>query len=449
MGAGVYVQAHALGMVRKGRRRADDLALLESGDDERARSASSGMYSPHAGVELPLTIQVRATECLYAAERADAPTAILAMDALSSETRAPDMAELRAVWNLQRFAAALERRIIAKGGIARPRDRSGKEAPEEPARMDEWRRGVRKTTYLTLAVGAALAGVYQAPLRTLAKDDIREYKDWFSYPREPEVLAARWPALQTLTTPAQDAAVFGDLDAWLLAHLLDNDQDGRAAMTDRFARSYGRALTCTGETYCVCVLDGHSHADAHHVIWELIKMLWMAHKMHDLLDDNDAARRRDERRPSSSAHGRALVAPFRYFVTLSVDPDSLSAASTTDAPLTRVFDFVEHVNSESGQMTNYQQGLQIPPLWAKFFVYFLHRHFDLAFDLEFLDHYEELAGIHTRGFETALTQTLGLFSLDTVDGRDCSNYHLDDLCAVDFLSGDEILEPAGQEVTYY
>lgn len=431
------------------RRRADDLAFLASRDDERARSAAGGTF-PITTCRDTISLtepQVRATERLHAAERADAPTGVLAMDALGGGTRAPDVAELRAVWKLQRFAETLESRIVADDTLRKPEDRDGEEAPEEPARMDEWRRGFRKTTYLTLAVGAALAGVYQAPLRTLAKDDISESTDGYSYSLQPEALAARWPALQTLRTPAQDTALFGDLGAWLLRHLLDDDRAGREAMADRFARGCGRAKACPGEGVCDCVLEGHSHADAHHVVWELAKVLWMAHKMHAVLDGHRAARRRDERQPSP-VPGRALVAPLRYFVTLSVDPDSLSAASTTDARLNRVFDLVEGVNSGSEQMTEYEEGLQIPPLWAKFFVHFLQRHLDLAFDLEFFDHYEVLRGVHTRALESAFMRTLGLFALDTVDGR-IGARRPDDLCMVDFLNGSEILEPAGQEVTYY
>lgn len=436
-------------MVCPRRRRADNLAFLASRDDERARSAAGGTFPITTCREtFPLTKpQVRATERLYAAERAAAPTGVLAMDALGGRTRAPDVAELRAVWNLQRFAETLESHVVADDTLRKPEDRDGEEAPEEPARMDEWRRGFRKTTYLTLAVGAALAGVYQAPLRSLTKDDIDESStDGYSSPRQPEVLAARWPALQTLTTPAQDAALFGDLGAWLLRYLLDDDRAGREAMADRFARGCGRAKVCRGEGVCDCALEGHSHADAHHVVWELVKVLWMAHKIHAVLDERGAARRRDERQPSP-VPGRALVAPLRYFVTLSVDPDSLLAASTTNARLNRVFDLVEGVNSGSEQMTHYEEGLQIPPLWAKFFVHFLQRHLDLAFDLDFFDQ-DEVILVHTRSLECAFMRTLGLFALDTVDGRSGARWP-DDLCMVDFLNGSEILEPAGREVTYY
>lgn len=409
--------------------------------------------------------QTRAAQVVLAAELAGAvPPKAMDVDALSSQVRAPDVAELNTVWNIQRFSRAVERQFTTDTRMKLPRDRQGKEneGPEDTARMGEWRRGVRKTIYLTLIAGAALAGIYQEPLHALEENDeeLGERVGGILLPQEPEEFAQTLTVLQTLTTLEQDMDVFSFLDQWLLRHLL-NDRDALEEVAHRFRHGYGRAKTCPGTAHCqVSLKGGHSHVEAHYIVWELMKMLWMAHKIHEILSQNEVVQRgkdgdvdgdvADGRAPAPPpSRGCAVVVPMRYFAAVSADvAGDLCVADPTTKSLSRAFELLEYVNSESGQPTHMEEGLQVAPLWVKFFEHFLRRHFGLAFIVEFFDHYEALRGVQPSGFEAALSRTLGLFALDDVAGR-AGFAWTSDLCCADFLGGPEILECAGRAVTYY
>lgn len=59
-------------------------------------------------------------------------------------------------------------------GLTIPNDMRGKYSdgsPEDPERMVEWRTGLHRAFYRSLIVGAALAGIYQEPLRTIEESE--------------------------------------------------------------------------------------------------------------------------------------------------------------------------------------------------------------------------------------------------------------------------------------
>ncbi|KAM3520171.1 hypothetical protein MY4038_009533 [Beauveria bassiana] len=352
-------------------------------------------------------IAVRAAQLVLDAEERDelAPKN-MKLHELSSRKSLPSTSELNAVWDLQRLGKHPDR------------------APEDPDRMLEWRKRVRTAIYRSLISGAALAAAYQEPLHEAKKTNIPELQsladtDFFSETQLSFI--NKFTVFQTVTTLEQETPIFAPLGQWLLKSIL-SDTDARHAMAQRFEMRYGRATTCPARVPDPwdCPLrpafDG-SHSDAHLVVWELIKMFWMQERMswtigtdYDLTDENVI-----------TPNGKAPIVLFGYFAAMKVKGPCLSTSPPTDSPhgdgpgsLNRL---LHRLHEDSGQPNRYEEGLEVAPLEAKFFEYFLRRYLG----------------------------TLAIFSHDDINGRTASCF-ADAMLSVDFISGSEILEPANDPV---
>ncbi|KAK3896695.1 hypothetical protein C8A05DRAFT_39759, partial [Staphylotrichum tortipilum] len=227
----------------------------------------------------------------------------------------PMLAELKAAFNLHRLSHALAEAFCQRdvvypsgkyhlpGGMSNDTpldtynidvDMSGKKhrmPPEPPDRVIQWMARVSQAVFRVLTVGAALAGTYWEPILVANAHPDPEVRLLTTEGAELEAKA--WDFLLSfaaydLEAPleAQDA-LFAPLVEWFLADIL-GDQQGRKAMAARFEKGVGRAKLCLdrGEDEnwpcplaTVIGIDGSSHADAHLVVWELMKMVWMVEQL--------------------------------------------------------------------------------------------------------------------------------------------------------------------------
>lgn len=346
----------------------------------------------------------------------------------------------------------MESRLIAERMVL-PEDMMGKHAdgsPEDPERMEEWRRGLHKALYRTLIAGAALAGIYQEPWHAVEeREGLRNRREMNAHILTEKLRAflPQFTVFQTITTLAQDTAVYGPLDQWLLNDIL-SDTESRAAMEHSFEHGYGRATTCAGRDGCSLVFGEGSHAEGHLVLWELVKMLWVARKLYGQMqgEEEDDADEEDaddadlgKEMMLAPPRGRAVVVPFQYFSAVTIAGRELAATSPTGRAVNGVAELLEDIWYETGQPTRYEEGLQVAPLHVKFFEHFLRRRLGLRLHLEFFDQDEEM--LHHPAGVLALSRTMCLFALDDVQGRSGRG----DFCALEaaaVLSGSEIVERA-------
>ncbi|KAM3452273.1 hypothetical protein MY3296_004711 [Beauveria thailandica] len=389
---------------------------------------------------------------LDAEERDELPPKTMKLHELSSRKSLPSTSELNAVWDLQRLARSIEC-VLLSDDLILPKDMQGKHpdrAPEDPDRMLEWRKGVWIAIYRSLISGAALAAAYQEPLFEGKKTNIPELQslaDAATFSETQLSFINKFTVFQTVTSLEQETPVFAPLGQWLLKSIL-SESDARHAMAQRFEMRYGRSTTCPGQgpnaSDCPLRPAFHgSHSDAHLVVWELIKMFWMQERLswivgtdYDLTEDN-----------AITPNGKAPIVLFGYFAAMKVKGPCLSASPPTDSPLEdgsgSLNSLLHRLHEDSGQPNRYEQGLEVAPLHAKFFEYFLRRYFGVRFHRGFFD-YEEEAG-NRDSTHSSFTQTLTLFSHDDIKGRSASCF-ADAMPYVDFMSGSEILEPANDPV---
>lgn len=357
----------------------------------------------------------------------------------------PSPSELNAIWDLQRLARSMECFSLSDD-LRLPRDMQGKYpdgAPEDPDRMPEWRKGLWMATYRSLIASAALAGIYQEPLRAAKESNDAELQsliDALYFSQHQRSFIQKFAVFRTITTPEQETPIFGFLGQWLLKNIL-SDTEARNAMAQLFEMGHGRAMTCagpnTGPNGCpLRLVDGGSHSDAHLVVWELIKMYWVQEQLVDSIEGQHVDLTENEVTPPN---GKAPIVLSGDFAPIKVKGPSLAASPPTD---NHTLDFecsslrslLPTIHESSGQLDRYEDGGEVAPLHAKFFEYFLRRYVGARFHIHFFNGYEDSA-------ESTFLQTLALFSHDDVDGRYGTCYPYD-MPHVDFMSGSEILESA-------
>jgi len=417
----------------------------------------------------------------------------------------PTISELRAALNLHRLSRAIAK-CMCHDDLKYPQDRPGRSPPEDPARMPEWTARVSLAMFRLLTVGAALAGAYKEPLlRALEHPD-----------PDIQALAQRVPADYTRASPkgesglgqkdmafllqfavcdlevtleAQDA-VFGPVADWLLDAIL-SDRDARREMEDRFEKGYGRAGYCRlrevvaeeGE-YEPCplkiVAEGRgdtSHADAHLVVWELMKMFWLV----DLVRpyslsggnlDRRAARPLSGQDVGAAPYGdRELQSAVVVFFGMFQAEEVLLPARLTDYPLRLLTAYPAMPETRSGREDAEEEekertgsGGKLPksmsvavffnalfnlsgrlnhigiyhpvaPLELKFFEYFLQRQLGICLDGNVFR--EDTPDFMSWTYQE-FTETIGIFSHDDVENRDSYDTWRN-LVEADFLDGSEIL----------
>lgn len=350
-----------------------------------------------------------------------------------------------------------------------------------------------------LIVGAALAGAYKEPLfkalehpdpviQALPRHAQNDSKGYTVGQKEMAFLLQFAVCDLDATMEAQDA-VFGPIAEWLLESIL-SDSESRQAMADCFAQGRGRAGFCLyraeraeeGEEEVRCplgLLPDHlgSHSDAHLVVWELMKVLWLVDQVLPYYN-NGALKRLTPRPPSKQSvdadndgWGPLESAVGVFFGMFMAEETLLTTTPPQGRPGTPMITFpavsetknenhskgklpssmsvtvfFDDIFNNSGRPNHIEEtGDLVAPLELKFFEYFLQRHLGLCFNVHtfktidghhFLDQsYQEFVGTAT------------IFSHDDVENR-CSFTSGDStLEMADFLDGSEMLERYPPDVT--
>ena len=449
-----------------------------------------------------LACQARMTELVVQAERrGELPPTRITPDLLQRQQ--PTLSELRAAFGLHRLSRAIAA-CLCSLDLTYPDDRPGGDLgpPEDPARMPEWTARVSHAVFRLLIVGAALAGAYKEPLfKALEHPDPEIQALPRRVPREPSHITWEWARDNKLghkeiafllqfavcdldaSLEAQDA-VFGPIADWLLESIL-SDKESRQAMADRFEQRRGRATYCLHweeweEEGLQCpvglLTDGRgTYSDAHLVVWELMKMLWLVEQVHPIAGSYSVLDRLTSRPPSTTQGvdagehsqgplesavavffgmfraeetlltARRLKGPIENLITYPAVPETKEEGyGDGKLPSTMsVVVFFDYIFNNSGQ-PNHIEGPKylVPPLELKFFEYFLQRHLGLCFnDGAFID--DPGSESDDRSYER-FVDTATIFSHDDVENRCAMS---DALNFADFLDGSEMLTKIPQDLT--
>ena len=416
--------------------------------------------------------QARMTQLVVDAERrGELPPMRISPSQLQTSQQ-PSQAELRAGFGLHRLARAIAR-ALCYHRLEYPSGRLAvRDLPEEPARLPEWVDRVAQAALRAFIVGAALAGTYKEPMfkarahpdpeiRTLPKR-VSRYDYWRIGEKDLAFLLQFTICNLETTLEAQDG-VFGPVAEWLLDSIL-SDQESRRAVAERFKENYGRAKCCRGwadaEGRCpVDVVSGGSgsHSDAHLVVWEVMKMLWVTQHFPPWGLGSDVLIRYSPYPHHTSSQGnendrgrlRSAVAVFfglfraeEVMLPLPIPPGRLAGALRTSPAVFKTeeeknpygtVDAIDCFNSifnYSGQPNcNGHPDQPTTPLTLKFFEYFLQRHLGLCFDQDcFHTNYWDFD--HPGKTCRDLVGDLTIFSHDDVGDRRAGS---------DFRDGSEML----------
>ncbi len=299
-----------------------------------------------------------------AERRGELPPTRISPCKLQQQRQQPTLSELRAAFGLYRLSRAFATSIYPHDEPLLPL--SWWDPPEHPDRIAEWIACVSHAMFRLLILGAALAGAYKEPLLKALEHPDPEVKALLQ--RVPQHYSdADWRGVESLgqkemafllqfavcdlgaTLEAQDA-VFGPIAEWLLDSIL-SDKESRQAMADRFERGYGRAEFCLsrdeddGPCPARLLPDGRgSHSDAHLVVWELMKMFWLAEEVRPHGLQGSKLDRRAPRSPSTHNGGLAnennrdpvesVVAVF--FGMFRAEETLLPTPTPTDGPRWRL-----------------------------------------------------------------------------------------------------------------
>jgi hypothetical protein len=347
----------------------------------------------------------------------------------------------------------------------------------------EWFSHVSRAVLRVLILGAALAGAYKEPLfkarehpdpdiRTLPSRVPRNFVRHARYSLEHKQLAflLQFAVCDLEATVEAQDAVFGPVADWLLESIL-SDRDARQAMAKRFDQGYGRARFCQSrdaDSPCpVDLADGSgSHSDAHHVLWEVMKMMWLAEGFClDIQDDpvlcrpasdlTQAASVDEYHRASPKLATAVFFGMFRAEQVMVPMPPHVAALSKAvplitlpvvhqaqeegcrDGELARGLSaavFLDWIFANSERSNHIEDAGPVAPLALKFFEYFLQRHLGLCFDAYTGPevHYLDYAS-------TEFTDGVAIFSPDDVGHRDPLQHLSHSLNDADFLDGSELV----------
>ncbi|KAK4237087.1 hypothetical protein C8A03DRAFT_45014 [Achaetomium macrosporum] len=414
-------------------------------------------------------------------------------------SKQPNIPELKAAFALHRFTRAFCERVYYRQPESEAEWLQLGGYPEEPARMPEWTANVSRTVLKVLVIGAALAGAYnEALFQAMNHPDpeigafLKRARRGFDLPdgvEKQKVLEFLLPfAVCDLQASLEaDDAVFGPLAEWLL-HDIFADRESRASMEDRFKKGYGRAGYCRSRVGdCpVHLADGSgSHSDAHLVVWEVMKMLWVVEHIrprgmaerwsYEVIDRSEtyewsptAARREIE--TASESEGPLASAAAVFFgmfkaeevmlpaclddfygwdvlkVRLALHSTEKECSGDETRPLQgfSVTDLFHWILTYSGRPKRIEEDRHVAPLDLKFFEYFLRRFLGLGFRPSWTSgqpiHYAYIfgpGGPNAASRYDIFASHMKIFSHDDIENR--RSYHAKEPAAGDFLDGFEFL----------
>ncbi|CEJ90043.1 hypothetical protein VHEMI05852 [[Torrubiella] hemipterigena] len=406
-------------------------------------------------------IAVRVTELVYDTECQGVPhPESIDPSRFTSNAARPTARELGHVWLLHSLALGLEGTLRSPHGFDDYHLPSGvnwdqQQTPgaEQPERLAEWRVGFHRAAYRCLIAGAVLAYAYSEPLYQCgAQETVND---------EQSILLSGFPAYNIEASMEEQDAIFGPFADWLLENILANTAEV-AAITDRFDKRQGRAWCCRDlqsddedagsedelDDGCPVQLKGRagidSHAQAHYVAWEVMKMLWQ--QEHILLSMYNS--RFPHHKGQGSSEKSCIIAPFGLFCCAHVDiitpparyaPQlALDARDPNDSK--RPMDIFSVLDIIGPKQDHLSQDAVPAPLELQFFRYFLQKHLGLSFWEDFFDT-ESRYAIEDGQNWTEFMKCLQLFALDDVPNRWPSK-GLSTAAGADFIDGTEFLVKA-------
>lgn len=295
---------------------------------------------------------------------------------------------------------------------------------------------MHKAIYRSLITGAALAGVYKEPYLELGSrpELILEQND-YTGPQHDEFLET-FPLLRNSTTEEELEKAFGSYSEWLLKSLM-TDKDANTIMEQRFETCSGRAQSCHHrQSYELpenrillrpgCPLEltaGGSHAQAHAVALELMRLLWASTNIFDALKPRTKGALSEDENICIGP-----IAPYGYFTSFMVRVPSEHKiqypALINLEPLGGISSDIngydwDWIQSRFLYMDDlghsiYGNDGYFPFIQAKFFVYFARKYLKSAFGPDFF-HVPD--GAEYDNDWEAFHYSLLIFSLDDVEGR--------------------------------
>lgn len=383
------------------------------------------------------------------------------MAELQSSNCLPHSGELKEVLRLGHLANILELQSKYDEPVTMFDDE-----PETPEQRRAWREALHRAFYRSFIGAASLSNVYMEPIRNTQVGPALDPQK----PRQYAALVAqRSAAYNPRLRPQQDHEVFGSFGDWLFQDIL-SDTSSRAAMEETFRLNQGRAYGCRERSQLEpgheddeltrarrgCPIqagEGLSHADAHLLALELLRLLWTCGCMAEQRPFRGLSPPRlmggtcgpiflwnvfepvlvaFEESPVSTREGSA---PCCLYLR---EPDE--AQPSDEEPVMYPQALLEIVDQDDDRRRELAaEFVFTPPTRYKFFVYFLHRHLRAAFERAFFEPEEgQVAGDNFNSF----LGFLRIFARD--DSEDAISYYpepMGDFGCAQFLDGTDVLLP--------
>lgn len=371
------------------------------------------------------------------------PHTNIPLSQLGSNSRWPDVSEMQAVCRLHKVAVALELRFVASE-YAFPRNdqMEATQTPEPAEHMDEWTGGMHRAIYRSLIASAALVSVYFEPCLAAQLSTDLEVRRLVTTQRISDTQRAflrQFTAYNPWLDDDLDHAVFGNIGDWLIHNILA-DVELRVAMEKSFSKNTGRGLSCSkrrrydlklneateltpGPEPCAVHLDGYSHADAHFVALEVMRMLWACGNITKHVHYGGSFSElpilevsyspiilRDWYTPARVSFTASLVNQTPLF-----KPQLHIHLLSKCAQENSIWFLMDQAKPRPGSRVDLErQGIYMPCLQFKFFLYFLHHHLQATFHPLFFQEEDSNDVLNNWGY---FQQDLGIFASDQVPGR--------------------------------
>lgn len=391
------------------------------------------------------------------------PKSRVPLSDLGSGSRLPNAGELEAVRQLHGLVVALETRF-RNSDCMHPRfGQKPEDLPERAEDMVRWVPGMHRAIYRSFILSAGLMSVYFelcSAVEASTDPEIRQLgeADWLSDTQE--TFLRQFAPYNAKLDAEADHTAFGHVGNWLLESIL-GDAELRADMEHKFELVDGRGSSCRRrlseyldaeeapflvddvEPCPAPRLDGYSHADAHMVALEVMRILWVCGNnsvFDDETPDPDSvvgsysplvswgSSTAETIRYSAQTH---LFTPEIYYQEVeSCVYESINIRNLVDG------DGRNQIQERSSRME--EQGLYLPPLEFKFFVYFLHHHLQAALLPSLF--VEEDGSEYLNNWESFI-KDLRIFALD----EDRATYYpgADAFMDAGFLDGTDLLVDSG------
>ncbi len=404
--------------------------------------------------------------------QAEMPPLDMNLSSLGGLAQKPSIEDLRAVLGLDHLANSLEPVFCTDPRTWRyPRDRHDVSSPEEPDRMPEWRKRVRRAIYRLLTVGAALAGVYSEPLFEARKSrdpELLSLETTEEISRSQRIFLEKFAICDLDATAEADEAAFGRTADWLVASIL-SDKAARREHAERFEKHVGRARCCVDieieggsppEEPCPIAFDGQ-HSDAHFLVWNLMQMVWIRGHLSDFPGTGlPSALSRYAIADVPLAENPIRIVSFESFLS---DEFFLPSADAKSCSLQRVYpkppapdisgqnsssgrqapgpptgatlDYILFwLYTESGQLNHYEDfSSPVSPHHLKFFEYVLRHYTGTRFNNRLWNHPLETVWYYD------FIQSIGIFAHDDVEGRRSCFESWGEPVDADILDGSELI----------